>query len=302
MSGRSATPARAARRRHDLPLRPAVADDRGLRARCPAAAVLQYHNITPAAFFAPYDAQLFRLAALGRQELRSLAGPGRPGARRFGVQPPGAGGAGLRADRGDADRRRHRTADRGAAPARAREDPGRRATSTSCSSAGSCPNKRIEDHIRLAELYKRYVDSYYRFIFVGRYDGVPRYFSMIRALIVQYQMLPERFFFTGGVPERGPRRVLPLGRRLRLAERARGVLRAAGRRRWPWTSRCSPTPPGRSRRRSAAPACCSRRRISSSPPSCSARSYTIGRCATRCIAGQRRRRPRLRTRRGSTAA
>ena len=33
------------------------------------------------------------------------------------------------------------------------------------------PNKRIEDHIRLAEVYKRYVDSYYRFIFVGRYDG-----------------------------------------------------------------------------------------------------------------------------------
>ena len=36
--------------------------------------VLQYHNITPASFFAPYDAQLFRLAAIGRQELRSLAG------------------------------------------------------------------------------------------------------------------------------------------------------------------------------------------------------------------------------------
>ena len=35
------------------------------------------------------------------------------------------------------------------------------------------PNKRIEDHIRLAEVYKRYVDSYYRFIFVGRYDGMP---------------------------------------------------------------------------------------------------------------------------------
>ena len=38
------------------------------------ARVLQYHNITPAAFFAPYDAQLFRLASLGRQELRTLAG------------------------------------------------------------------------------------------------------------------------------------------------------------------------------------------------------------------------------------
>ena len=36
--------------------------------------ILQYHNLTPAAFFAPYDASLFRLAALGRQELARLAG------------------------------------------------------------------------------------------------------------------------------------------------------------------------------------------------------------------------------------
>ena len=47
------------------------------------------------------------------------------------------------------------------------------------------PNKKIEDHIRLAELYKRYVDAYYRFIFVGRYDVVPRYYSMIRALMTR---------------------------------------------------------------------------------------------------------------------
>src|SRR6476619_7117906 len=43
-------------------------------ARLTGAKVLQYHNITPAAFFAPYDPQLFRLAALGRQELQTLAG------------------------------------------------------------------------------------------------------------------------------------------------------------------------------------------------------------------------------------
>src|SRR3954447_13957398 len=36
--------------------------------------VLQYHNVTPAAFFAPYDAALFRLAALGRRELATLVG------------------------------------------------------------------------------------------------------------------------------------------------------------------------------------------------------------------------------------
>src|SRR2546425_3534446 len=36
--------------------------------------VLQYHNVTPASFFAPYDPGLFRLAALGRQQLATLVG------------------------------------------------------------------------------------------------------------------------------------------------------------------------------------------------------------------------------------
>src|SRR4029077_412769 len=36
--------------------------------------VLQYHNVTPASYFAPYDPSLFRLAALGREELATLAG------------------------------------------------------------------------------------------------------------------------------------------------------------------------------------------------------------------------------------
>src|SRR5207244_3128862 len=36
--------------------------------------ILQYHNVTPASFFAPYDPVLFRLAALGREELATLVG------------------------------------------------------------------------------------------------------------------------------------------------------------------------------------------------------------------------------------
>src|SRR5262249_46364106 len=63
------------------------------------------------------------------------------------------------------------------------------------------PNKRIEDHIKLAEHYKRYVDAYYRFIFVGRYDAVPRYYSTIRALMADYRLLNERFIFTGPVSD-----------------------------------------------------------------------------------------------------
>jgi glycosyltransferase involved in cell wall biosynthesis len=63
------------------------------------------------------------------------------------------------------------------------------------------PNKRIEDHIRFAEQYKRYVDAYYRFIFVGRYDSVPRYYATVRALMAEYRMPVDRFIFTGPVPD-----------------------------------------------------------------------------------------------------
>ena len=63
------------------------------------------------------------------------------------------------------------------------------------------PNKRIEDHIRLAEHYKRYVDAYYRFIFVGKTDAVPGYYKAILALMREYDMPHDRFFFTGPVPD-----------------------------------------------------------------------------------------------------
>jgi L-malate glycosyltransferase len=171
-----------------------------LFAALPGRKVLQYHNITPASFFAPYDPQLFRLAALGRQELGSLVGRvdlalgdsefNRQELEALGFTPTGVMPIAVNTER-------ITNAPRRPALEKILGDGlinilfvGRIA-----------PNKRIEDHIRLAELYKRNIDSYYRFIFVGRYDGLPRYHAMIRALIVQYQMLPERFVFTGGVPD-----------------------------------------------------------------------------------------------------
>jgi L-malate glycosyltransferase len=164
------------------------------------ARILQYHNITPASFFAPYDPQLFRLAALGRQELRSLAG---------------------RVDLalGDSEFNRHELEELGFAPTGVVPIAVNTDRITSATRRPALekilgdglinilfvgrivPNKKIEDHIRLAEVYKRYIDSYYRFIFVGKHDGLPRYTAMVRALILQYQMLPDRFWFTGGVPD-----------------------------------------------------------------------------------------------------
>ena len=162
----------------------------------PGGRVLQYHNVTPARFFAPYDPQLFRLAALGRQDLRSLVGH-------------------VDLALGDSEFNRQELEQLGFAPtgvlpisvntARITDAPRRPALEKILSDGlinvlfvgRIAPNKRIEDHIRLAEVYKRYVDSYYRFIFVGRHDVVPRYYAQIRALIAEFKMLPDRFWFTG---------------------------------------------------------------------------------------------------------
>jgi glycosyltransferase involved in cell wall biosynthesis len=169
-------------------------------ASLPGRRVLQYHNITPASFFAPYAPGLFRLAALGRRELQSLAGKvdlalGDSEFNRQELEALGFAPTGVLPIAVDTDRIT-------GAPRRPALEKILSDGLINILFVGRIvPNKRIEDHIRLAEVYKRYVDSYYRFIFVGRYDGVPSYYAQVRALIAEFRMLPDRFWFTGPVPD-----------------------------------------------------------------------------------------------------
>jgi L-malate glycosyltransferase len=162
--------------------------------------VLQYHNVTPAAYFAPYDPALFRLATLGRRELAGLAGRvdlalgdseyNRRELETLGFAPTGVFPIAVDTARITGPRDRpalDRTLDDGLV--------------NFLFVGRIAPNKKIEDHIRLAEVYKRYVDAYYRFIFVGRVDVVPRYYSMIRALMVEYRLRNDRFVFTGPISD-----------------------------------------------------------------------------------------------------
>jgi glycosyltransferase involved in cell wall biosynthesis len=162
--------------------------------------ILQYHNVTPASYFADYDPALFRLASLGRDELATLAG---------------------RVDLalGDSEYNRQELEALGFArtgvfpiavdTSRVTQPAVRPALDTLLDDGlvnflfvgRIAPNKKIEDIIRLAEFYKRYVDAYYRFIFVGRFDVVPRYYSMIRALMAEFRFLNDRFLFTGPVSD-----------------------------------------------------------------------------------------------------
>jgi len=167
--------------------------------RLPGARVLCYHNVTPAAFFAPFDSDIARLALLGRRELTSLADRvdlalgvseyNRQELEQLGF--PRTGILPLLVD----------TARLTEAPRVRALEPLLEDGLTNILFVGRlAPNKKIEDHIRLAEVYKRYVDSYYRFIFVGKADAVPRYYATVRALVTEFRMLPERFWFVGRVP------------------------------------------------------------------------------------------------------
>jgi glycosyltransferase involved in cell wall biosynthesis len=169
-------------------------------AALPGGRVLQYHNVTPARFFAPFDPGLCRLAAMGRRELASLVGRvdlalgdseyNRQELEGIGFEPSAVFPIAV-----DVDRLRH--APRSPVLEHMLDDG-----LTNFLFVGRiAPNKRIEDHIRLAEHYKRYVDAHYRFIFVGRDDVVPRYSATVRALITEFGMLPDRFIFTGPVPD-----------------------------------------------------------------------------------------------------
>ena len=163
--------------------------------------VLQYHNVTPAHFFAGYDADIYRLAMLGRDDLRSLVGQtdmalGDSEYNRQELESLGFTNTGVFPIAVDTKR--------------ITDAPRRPALEDVLAEEGwlnflfvgrIVPNKKIEDHIKLAEHYKRYVDEQYRFIFVGKTDATPRYYAALRALVERYKMPQGRFIFTGPVPD-----------------------------------------------------------------------------------------------------
>jgi glycosyltransferase involved in cell wall biosynthesis len=169
-------------------------------ATLPHGRVLQYHNVTPARFFAPYDPGLYRLASIAREELATLSTStdlalGDSEYNRQELDELGFGNTGVMPIAVNTGRLTN------AAPHPVLDDILDDEFVNFLFVGRIAPNKKIEDHIKLAEQYKRYIDARYRFIFVGRYDVVPRYYAAIRALMAEYKMLPERFVFTGPVPD-----------------------------------------------------------------------------------------------------
>ena len=88
--------------------------------------VLQYHNVTPARFFAPYAPSLFRLASIAREELAGLARSSDLALGDSESQPPGAGGSRVLQHGDLPDRGQHGAPHPGTAASRARGHSRRR--------------------------------------------------------------------------------------------------------------------------------------------------------------------------------
>jgi glycosyltransferase involved in cell wall biosynthesis len=169
-------------------------------ATLPGRRVLQYHNVTPASFLAPFDLNMARLAGRARAELATLASHTHVGSAASEYSRRELETMGFRRTARLpllVDSARLRQAERVPALEWVLQD----GLANILFVGRIAPNKKIEDHIRLAEHYKRYVDTEYRFIFVGRTDAVPAYFEMIQSLMSTYRLLPDRFLFPGAVPE-----------------------------------------------------------------------------------------------------
>ena len=222
-------PAARQRRPDDLSLRAAVADDRGVRlaARRPRPAVPQRH------------------AGGVLRALRSGAVPAGVARPRRSWRRWSAGSIWRSASPSTTGRSSRRSASRRPACFRWRSTPSRvtragraagarrscstTSSSISCSSAGSRRTRRSRTTSAWPSTTSATSTRYYRFIFVGRYDAVPRYYAMIRALMSEYRLLQRSLHLHRAGPRRRARGLLPPRRGLHLAERARRVLRAAAR-------------------------------------------------------------------------
>jgi glycosyltransferase involved in cell wall biosynthesis len=162
--------------------------------------VLHYHNVTPAAFFKGWDANLFDAATRGREEIPRLAAHvdlalGGSEFNRLELEQMGFTRTSVLRVAVDTSRV--------TAPVHL---PGLEGVLddglTNFLFVGRMvPNKRIEDHIRLAAYYTRYVRGDGRFIFVGRCDLVPQYYAAVRGLISRLGLRRDRVLFTDVVPD-----------------------------------------------------------------------------------------------------
>ena len=158
-----------------------------------------YHNVTSPEFFSGYSEEMVRIARLGREELRSLAGTADIaladsafnarelvdfGFREARVFPLYVDLAKYERPANEFVRRLFRD--------------GR----TNILFVGRiAPNKKIEDLIKVTFYYKKFISPLVRLVIVGKTSSLPAYYHSLVRLADEFLLAPEEIRFTGHLPD-----------------------------------------------------------------------------------------------------
>jgi len=161
----------------------------------PSKKVIIYHNVTAPEFFAGYSEEMIRIARVGREELRSLAGSADIALADSPFNARELKDIGFR--EADVfplyvDYARYRRPISGHLHRLLRD--GR----TNILFVGRvAPNKKIEDLIKVTFYYKKFISPLVRLIVVGKTSSLPVYYHALVKLADDFLLAPEEICFTG---------------------------------------------------------------------------------------------------------
>ncbi len=165
----------------------------------PSKKVIIHHNVTAPEFFVGFSEEMVRIARLGREELRSLSGAvdvaladSAFNARElaeFGFKEPQV--FPLYVDFAKYKR-----------PTNAFLHRLFRDGRTNILFVGRvAPNKKIEDLIKVAFYYKKFITPLVRLVIVGKTSSLPAYYQSLVRLADDFLLTPEEIVFVGHVPD-----------------------------------------------------------------------------------------------------
>jgi len=161
--------------------------------------VILYHNVTSPEFFAGYSEEMVRIARLGREELRSLAGTVDVALADSPFNARELEDLGFREAHVFplyVDLERYKR------PVNAFVQRLFRDGRTNILFVGRvAPNKRIEDLIKVTFYYKKFISPLVRLIVVGKTAALPAYYHALVKLADDFLLASEEVCFTGHLPD-----------------------------------------------------------------------------------------------------
>jgi glycosyltransferase involved in cell wall biosynthesis len=161
--------------------------------------VIIYHNVTAPEFFSGFSEEMARICRLGREELRTLAAVTDIALADSPFNARELGEFGFREARVFplyVDFSKYEN------PANAFVRGLFRDDRTNILFVGRvAPNKKIEDLIKVAFFYKKYISPLVRLIVVGKTASLPAYYRSLVRLAGDFHLQAEEIVFTGHLPD-----------------------------------------------------------------------------------------------------